>query len=160
VEVTDGCDRFMAVLLLLRKSATNGRGNAEGREDARCEPSSIDLFWSCAAGEFIACVDVASSVGESFRRNPVRSDLTRSDRGARAIAQMISQHDQAIGAEEWQRTQKYAMYEGEYGSSATYPQTQGENDGECQPRCFPQLAICKAEIVCKCVHGSGRSSQR
>lgn len=44
-----------------------------------------------------------------------------SDGSARAIAQMISQHDEAIRAEEWQRTQKYAMYEGEYGSSATNP---------------------------------------
>ena len=50
----------MAVLLVLRKSAANARENAEGREDARCEPSSIDLFWSCVAGEFIACVDVAT----------------------------------------------------------------------------------------------------
>src|SRR5260370_3352316 len=108
----------MAVLLLLRKGAAHGGRNAERREDARCEPSSIDLFWSCAAGKFIACVDVASSVGECLSRTPIRSDLTSRDGSARVIAQMISQHDEAIRAEEWQRTQKYAMHEGEYGSSA------------------------------------------
>src|SRR5271166_2041647 len=111
----------MGIFFLLRKSATEYGRDTQGGEYARSETSGVHLFWSFPSGNLVARVDVASSIGESFSRTPVRSDLTSSDGSALVIAQMISQHDEAIRVEEWQRTQKYAMHEGEYGSSATNP---------------------------------------
>src|SRR5258707_6881102 len=88
--VADDCYRFMRVLFLLRESTAEDKRNTERGENTRGEASAIHLFRSCAAGNLVACVDVASGFRETFQGSRIGSDLTSSDGNAGAISQMIS----------------------------------------------------------------------
>lgn len=59
-------------------------------KNAGGEASAIHLFGSCAAGNLVACVNVASGAGENLCGAGVGSDLASSHGSPGAISQMIS----------------------------------------------------------------------
>src|SRR5215471_8922293 len=136
----------MFLIFLFREGAPENGSDTERGEDTRREPRSIHALGRRAPREFIGCVDVAAGIGERFRGAHIYSDLTSGDGSADVLSQVISQQNEPIRLAKRQRTEEYTPYEREDGGSPTDPKRQGHDDRDGEPRSFPQLPKCEAEI--------------
>ena len=103
----------MGVVFLRGEDAAEGGLNAEGGEDSGSEAGGIDSLGSGAAGEFKACSVKAAHRGKRGGRVGVGGELAHCDANARALANMVSQNNQAVRIVEWERAEEDAFDERE-----------------------------------------------
>ena len=153
--IADEGERCVGVVLLRGEDAAQNRPNAERREDSSAEACTGELLGSSVAGKLVAGDEKRAHGRKRPRRVLVGGDFARGDAHARALADMITNQDQAARIGEWQRSEKNAFDEREDGDGRAHAQRQREDGGQVERGRLEHLAKGEAKVV---QHGAAPGS--
>src|SRR5271169_758181 len=150
--ITDRGKRLVRILFPLRKRSAQDGLHAQGWEDTSSEAGGVNFFRKGAPGKLVVGGDVAAQRGKGAGCIRISADLTGRNGKVRIVPQMISEQNEAFRVAEWEWTQQDAFDQRKDRRRSSDAESQSENDGQSEARCFPQLANCEAEILRERVH--------